>query len=114
MGSPPLARERLRQSIVSLGGVRITPARAGKTDQQALGCLHVRDHPRSRGKDIDLLQKDAGELGSPPLARERLDGVEIDPEGAGITPARAGKTEPGGDYGGDSQDHPRSRGKDVG
>ena len=51
---------------------RITPARAGKTLEEALHVTNCGDHPRSRGKDV-------------------VDGYKY-PVQTGITPARAGKT----------------------
>ena len=91
-GSPPLARERriipIRRDPVS----GITPARAGKTIIQGEMTLFDRDHPRSRGKDFKVFSPSSDELGSPPLARERLRPRPIAPVVVGITPARAGKT----------------------
>ena len=52
------------------------------------------------------------ELGSPPLARERLLSDQFGVEGIGITPARAGKTATTYISTMPWQDHPRSRGKD--
>ena len=51
--------------------------------------------------------------GSPPLARERREGVAADGGQAGITPARAGKTGIFNRHASHGGDHPRSRGKDM-
>ena len=51
MGSPPLARERLRPRPIAPVVVGITPARAGKTSPASSQRPRSWDHPRSRGKD---------------------------------------------------------------
>ena len=113
MGSPPLARERLKSGRCILAGVGITPARAGKTTPTVWGQNSDGDHPRSRGKDDAITKMTGARIGSPPLARERLRRSLSFLLLCGITPARAGKTRPhlpGRDH---EEDHPRSRGKDI-
>ena len=70
----------------------ITPARAGKTASSYFHDLVPGDHPRSRGKDADLIARFDCHVGSPPLARERLFRRSTDMNRNRITPARAGKT----------------------
>ncbi len=72
---------------------RITPARAGTTDQP----IHYT----------------VGHLGSPPLARELPDHKGLFPFSTGITPARAGTTIHGTLTRWKSWDHPRSRGNYI-
>ena len=113
VGSPPLARERPISLYSLLLSSRITPARAGKTKKNKYILAETRDHPRSRGKDDIVDRMSATVQGSPPLARER---PGSDPRPAacpGITPARAGKTNPFALLWCKSWDHPRSRGKDI-
>ena len=69
----------------------ITPARAGKTQPSPPGTPRSRDHPRSRGENVDTL-----------LPGHRA---------PGITPARAGKTRQPTGRRGCPGDHPRSRGE---
>ena len=91
-GSPPLVRERLRCQKATGKTVRITPARAGKTQPVTIWMNWGQDHPRSCGKDNGFEITYLTYLGSPPLVRER----PIHSNGAAqayrITPARAGKT----------------------
>ena len=55
LGSPPLVREILLiYRRLRLSG-RITPARAGKTTGYAAGNVPEGDHPRSCGKDLDVM-----------------------------------------------------------
>ena len=50
-GSPPLARERLKETTIQISDTRITPACAGKTHFNSIKSLLFWDHPRLRGKD---------------------------------------------------------------
>ena len=111
-GSPPLVRERLKETVQDGKLIRITPARAGKTSTSAKKPLTIQDHPRSCGKDIPMRTTKMAMLGSPPLVRERPRPPAGSAAQPGITPARAGKTalfEHGIDQ---CRDHPRSCGKD--
>ena len=51
LGSPPLVRERLQQNGSLVAILRITPARAGKTNSFTEAKALHEDHPRSCGKD---------------------------------------------------------------
>ena len=113
MGSPPLVRERLKKKKFAAIPKGITPARAGKTPGPALCLGDAQDHPRSCGKDAKNLPSDVDRVGSPPLVRERRRLAQLYLDQTGITPARAGKTNLGYDYGGFMGDHPRSCGKDL-
>ena len=73
----------------------------------------MRDHPRSCGKDIKCRAVGGDRGGSPPLVRERPYAGNNAPEHDGITPARAGKTQPPKTEGRKARDHPRSCGKDT-
>ena len=55
LGSPPLVRERLLIYRRLRFSGRITPARAGKTTGYAAGNVPEGDHPRSCGKDLDVM-----------------------------------------------------------
>ena len=105
-------RERPRLSTDFHKRLRITPARAGKTQ---LG-LHLQnadgDHPRSCGKDLSHDPPRQHLRGSPPLVRERRTASCKPDNGSGITPARAGKTVKTLPIRRQCQDHPRSCGKD--
>ena len=129
-GSSPLARGLHRQHLGDerLGG--IIPARAGftPTAHQADGA--GRDHPRSRGVYVEVINLTEREDGSSPLARGlRLRQVLArrnrgssplarglpaavcgDHAWHGIIPARAGFTGTSTPSQSPRQDHPRSRG----
>ena len=94
------------------GTDRITPACAGKTRMGSRRRRVGPDHPRMRGEDHPVDNKQAEEWGSPPHARGRLLDRVDDHARPGITPACAGKTAVA-DVGGPSgEDHPRMRGED--
>ena len=112
LGSPPLVRERPDFQRRLTDPERITPARAGKTDCEAMAPYSSRDHPRSCGKDDMALSDINPDLGSPPLVRERRDEIIQNHLLDRITPARAGKTFRWGLDTAKTQDHPRSCGKD--
>ena len=69
------------------------------------------DHPRLRGKNPVALSDRSGLLGSPPLAREKLDVRCKRKKPVRITPACAGKTPFYLSNEFISRDHPRLRGK---
>ena len=91
-GSPPLVRERRAYYHPNEDTLRITPARAGKTEGTDWIIRKSWDHPRSCGKDIlsNLFVLEV--WGSPPLVRERHSDYVDELFLLGITPARAGKT----------------------
>ena len=72
MGSPPLVRERLCTWKRMAMCIRITPARAGKTDSLQHSTPLEKDHPRSCGKDPGIVLGHLDHWGSPPVVRERL------------------------------------------
>ena len=51
-GSPPLTRERLLCGRRFRSAAGITPAHAGKTTMVLRFIVRLKDHPRSRGKDL--------------------------------------------------------------
>ncbi len=113
LGSSPLARGGLRRACGTRRSGGLIPARAGRTGGG--NCRHGLDgaHPRSRGADpsgqelVDLV------LGSSPLARGGPKNVPQPPRGAGLIPARAGRTLRGSPGCSPTGAHPRSRGADV-
>ena len=111
-GSPPLVRERPTKRYQVRVSAGITPARAGKTWIFVSTIWDAWDHPRSCGKDVRASAVGCCRPGSPPLVRERRQGLEDTALRAGITPARAGKTSCCCWHASFSRDHPRSCGKD--
>ena len=90
----------------------ITPAHAGKTCTDFHVIRHLEDHPRSCGKDGHERRRLRGEIGSPPLMRERPPTRPPFTVLLRITPAHAGKTRIQGNACVRHWDHPRSCGKD--
>ena len=70
---------------------RITPAYAGKRRTASTGTTSTRDHPRVCGEKIFHLGLALSSSGSPPRMRGKVALLGIDPTGARITPAYAGK-----------------------
>ena len=111
-GSPP----RVREGLIPFGKPffinRITPACAGRTENELYQGNKIWDHPRVCGKDCFKTQFTQAEIGSPTHVREERQTVVLDGKGGGITHACAGRTLQVLcclEYRGD---HPRSRGKD--
>ena len=57
IGSPPLTRERQLPEDSELFVAGITPAHAGKTGSRVGVGDFMGDHPRSRGKDLSLIEQ---------------------------------------------------------
>ena len=106
-------RERQINEPIFRDFYRITPARTGKTCSAFFGVTFFGDHPRSCGKDWNMIKVQAIPMGSPPLVRERLHLTVLDYDELGITPARAGKTNASRADLSAFRDHPRSCGKDT-
>ena len=109
-GSSPLARGL--QSAHSRGRAvrRIIPARAGFTLDSARSADGEMDHPRSRGVYAAVGGTPCRRVGSSPLARGLLGGLDRNRLLPRIIPARAGFTWAGTWGARSSEDHPRSRG----
>ena len=112
MGSPPRVREGHQSHPVINRRLWITPAYAGRTQFQLQVLQFLQDHPRSRGKDLNLVIFIKWYLGSPPLAREGPKLFCTSNICARITPACAGRTQNYAYKKGVDKDHPRMCGKD--
>ena len=110
-GSPPLARGKRLPARGRPRRPRITPARAGKTRCPHVSTCPHRDHPRSRGENVERDGPDGLDQGSPPLARGKRRRARPRSPRTRITPARAGKTDLRGEPVVLIPDHPRSRGE---
>ena len=109
-GSSPLARGLQHEPGRAAPLPGIIPARAGFT-LVAPAYPGVRaDHPRSRGVYSTRRSPRRRRRGSSPLARGLHAAEEIELDGGGIIPARAGFTADGPVLVGGHGDHPRSRG----
>ena len=110
-GSSPLARGKRDDLVPPLAGVRLIPARAGKTYCAGQSFRHGRAHPRSRGENSAAGDGFPPRGGSSPLARGKQLDFSSGPVALGLIPARAGKTSsrpPGRQT---LAAHPRSRGE---
>ncbi len=112
-GSPPLAREKRKTTVIRNDGARITPACAGKTNANYHCRMPAKDHPRLRGKNTRLICRSSRTRGSPPLAREKRIKKRNIYSILRITPACAGKTRRGQGAAETERDHPRLRGKNC-
>ncbi len=91
-GSPPLTRGKRSLKIFRQVKYRITPAHAGKTEKTKLISGAVKDHPRSRGENLNPGILPPSQWGSPPLTRGKPDFGCPPCLHVRITPAHAGKT----------------------
>ena len=80
------------KSTVDLFYCRITPAYAGKSDQEILGTRNAEDHPRLCGEKSSGIVTSVPPLGSPPPMRGKVALFERTPHELRITPAYAGKS----------------------
>ena len=94
-------------------GAGIIPAHAGKTRSRRWCVDAARDHPRSRGENVQLNRAVKVAQGSSPLTRGKRRRRKLLGRSPGIIPAHAGKTVVGQGEGGFPGDHPRSRGENL-
>ena len=113
IGSPPRVRGKRVRALLHAGVGRITPARAGKTPGQHFGCKKIQDHPRACGENVGVKMENEKKEGSPPRVRGKHRYPYHPRARAGITPARAGKTEADTPHRGNIGDHPRACGENF-
>ncbi len=111
MGSPPQVRGKPRGAIAYGGGLRITPAGAGKTSDAVKLQRFAGDHPRRCGENWTAIRTQRCFPGSPPQVRGKPQCHRVRNPPAGITPAGAGKTGFTEVTGDDAKDHPRRCGE---
>ena len=71
------------------------------------------DHPRVCGEQFNIVLNRKLMIGSPPRVRGTVAGGRIIRVQGGITPACAGNSSPGAEYGPAARDHPRVCGEQV-
>ena len=113
VGSPPQVRGKPRRHTIKCSNIRITPAGAGKTSENARKIRAGEDHPRRCGENVFLKNTLFCQLGSPPQVRGKRDAVVRRTAGYGITPAGAGKTERRICLHSRYKDHPRRCGENI-
>ena len=110
-GSPPRGRGKVqsRSSICRKRG--ITPAWAGKREDEGdVTHGHV-DHPRVGGEKKPTCSKKWSRPGSPPRGRGKAHEPSVDVREVGITPAWAGKSKYRRPSSSKAEDHPRVGGE---
>ena len=112
-GSPPHARGKCHLALTACHQFGITPACAGKIWQKTDPDMLSRDHPRMRGENIMLSERNYRALGSPPHARGKYSRCICPLFQPGITPACAGKIERVYHAVTWHRDHPRMRGENI-
>ena len=112
-GSPPRVRGRGR--LCGKCGLvpGITPARAGKRWPRQAHRGRGKDHPRACGEEHPFAVLVHNAIGSPPRVRGRDSRTIENRPSTGITPARAGKSPPGGSCRWAGRDHPRACGEEA-
>ena len=110
-GSSPLTRGKPRSTPLSQHAVGLIPAHAGKTSKCTGPRKTPRAHPRSRGENVSVHDRNPFLGGSSPLTRGKRTMTPIQPETVGLIPAHAGKTPSRGRAHGWLRAHPRSRGE---
>ena len=82
------------KALIGLGygcDCRITPAHAGKRSSEQFFRGSYGDHPRTCGEKFPVVSVFCVPVGSPPHMRGKVDMLKQAADGAGITPAHAGK-----------------------
>ena len=93
--------------------IRITPADAGKTEDEVKRCRFDKDHPRGCGENLSCLLHSRETMGSPPRMRgKRFPSSQLVTLPR-ITPADAGKTRRSGRRSAKQGDHPRGCGENL-
>ena len=93
LGSPPRVRGKAASACLTSFQTGITPACAGKRFVHGPVGVLTGDHPRVCGEKTLLEPKGQTGLGSPPRVRGKGVPDSRHPQGPGITPACAGKSE---------------------
>ena len=106
-GSPPRVRGKGYDVVGRLGGVRITPACAGKSTQYFPACSCIWDHPRVCGEKLSTTSTDIHPAGSPSRVRGKADFPVRCREHSRITPACVGKRRKPCRRHAANRDHPR-------
>ena len=91
-GSPPPMRGKGYIRDVVRARIRITPAYAGKSDNEGGRCQLRRDHPRLCGEKPSPAKRNCYKTGSPPPMRGKVCETMKSIPSSRITPAYAGKS----------------------
>ena len=111
VGSSPLARGTLDNTINNALNTRLIPARAGNIRYPIPHHYCQPAHPRSRGEHWDKEDGTKGYSGSSPLARGTSKTAAAFLKATRLIPARAGNIHQGRRWNNGAPAHPRSRGE---
>ena len=100
-------RGKVRYILVKCSILRITPAYAGKRQNDVTKNEIDRDHPRVCGEKLLLPLERFQQRGSPPRMRGKVSCASVTFSSARITPAYAGKSDFNLDTATANRDHPR-------
>ena len=112
-GSPPRVRGKLELNLNWKLFLRITPACAGKTNDEEGKGLIQKDHPRVCGENVPFSLFGTRNLGSPPRVRGKPGQFCHTLSLCRITPACAGKTHMRYSMCVGRKDHPRVCGENI-
>ena len=112
-GSSPRVRGKPRSIPPRERGLRLIPARAGKTSRAARPGTGSPAHPRACGENRLIHWPTRTRVGSSPRVRGKRHGDEPRQRCQGLIPARAGKTFRGEKEAGGGAAHPRACGENA-
>ena len=112
-GSSPRVRGKLCRVRYPLGGEGLIPACAGKTSLLDGDCFVAAAHPRVCGENSPPTWPTAGNSGSSPRVRGKLDGILSNLPAIRLIPACAGKTTEASQEAANPQAHPRVCGENL-
>ncbi len=92
LGSSPRGRGKPPKDLQPLAGVRLIPARAGKTSMSMGVTFRSRAHPRAGGENFEMTRASLAPPGSSPRGRGKHQPRRDRHTRNGLIPARAGKT----------------------
>jgi len=110
-GSPPHTRGESKKVVEYIERPGITPAYAGRIAYFGFDRWTARDHPRIRGENLSSSEYPKRFWGSPPHTRGECQCPTNRSQGAGITPAYAGRIQQRSFRVVPVRDHPRIRGE---
>ena len=106
-GSPPRMRGKVKQCLLEMSEIGITPAYAGKSVSRSCALQQSRDHPRVCGEKAPFRYCITCSSGSPPRMRGKVSECFCGLVSYGITPAYAGKSRHFSGLRRCPRDHPR-------
>ena len=110
-GSSPLTRGKCHADLLQVDIQGLIPAHAGKMPWTACSSSTRPAHPRSRGENVGMANREYEKAGSSPLTRGKSARAAAIGPLLGLIPAHAGKIAPRSPRSRPEPAHPRSRGE---